>query len=141
MAVDLSSIGDRVGLASAIAGRSDDQINESLTGRSAAVVSKVAGAMKVYFRPDKAVRQKAVIQYDVNTPDGVMTFQLKVEDGKCDVEQGAPHTPLATLNVSLPNFLRLASGKLGGLHAILTGRLSVTGDVMLARRMEGWFKS
>jgi putative sterol carrier protein len=141
MPVDFSSIDDRVGLASAIAGRSDDQINESLTGRSEAVVNKVAVAMKVYFRPEKAAKQKAVIQYDVKTPDGVMTFQVKVEDGKCDVEPGAPRAPLTTLNVSLPNFLRLASGKLGGLHAIVTGRLSVSGDVMLARRMEGWFKT
>ena len=141
MAVDFSTIDDRGGLASAIAGRSDDQINESLTGRSEAVVNKVAAAMKVYFRPDKAGKQKAVIQYDVRTPDGVKTFQLKVEDGKCDVEPGAPRPALATLNVSLPNFLRLASGKLGGLHAMITGRLSVSGDVMLARRMEGWFKS
>lgn len=141
MVVDFSTIDDRGGLASAIAGRSDDQINESLTGRSEAVVNKVAAAMKVYFRPDKAGKQTAVIQYDVRTPDGLMTFQLKVEDGKCDVEPGAPRAALATLNVSLPNFLRLASGKLGGLHAMITGRLSVSGDVMLARRMEGWFKS
>jgi putative sterol carrier protein len=140
MSVDLATIEDRGALASAIAGRSDDQINESLAGRSAAVVTKVAGAMKAYFRPEKATAQRGVIQYDVKTPDGVMTFQLKVDDGKCDVEHGAPHVPLATLNVSLPNFLRLASGKLGGLHAIVTGRLSVSGDVMLARRMEGWFK-
>src|SRR5580692_9067617 len=110
MTLDFSSIDDRVGLASAIAGRNDDQINESLTGRSAAVVSKVAEGMKRYFRPEKAVKQKGVIQYDVKTPDGTMTFQLKVEDGTCDIEEGAPRPPLATLNVSLPNFLRLASG-------------------------------
>jgi len=141
MAVDFSNIDDREGLASAVAGKSDDQINASLTGRSAAVVDKVAGSMKRYFRPEKAARQRGVIQYDVRTPDGVMTFQLRVDDGTCEVERGAPRVPLATLNVSLPNFLRLASGKLGGLHAIVTGRLSVSGDVMLARRMEGWFKA
>jgi putative sterol carrier protein len=141
MAVDFSSIDDRAGLASAIAGRSDEQINESLTGRSAAVVNKVAGSMKRYFRPEKARKQNAVIQYDIKTPDGLMTFQVKVADGQCDVQEGAPHPPVATLNVSLPNFLRLASGKLGGLHAIVTGRLTVSGDVLVARRMEGWFKS
>jgi putative sterol carrier protein len=141
MALDLSTIDDRAGLASAIAGKSDDQINESLAGRSAAAVNKVAGSMKTYFRPEKAAKQNAVIQYDVKTPDGVMTFQVKVANGQCDVQEGAPQAALATLNVSLPNFLRLASGKLGGLHAIVTGRLSVSGDVLLARRMEGWFKS
>jgi putative sterol carrier protein len=141
MTLDFSNIDDRVGLASAIAGKSDDQINASLTGRSAAVVNKVAGAMKKYFRPEKAKQQNAVIQYDVKTPDGVLTFQVKVADGQCEVEEGAPRPAVATLNVSLPNFLRLASGKLGGLHAIITGRLSVSGDVLLAKRMESWFKS
>src|ERR1700685_2334964 len=110
MTLDFSNIDDRVGLASAIAGKSDDQINASLTGRSAAVVNQVAGAMKTYFRPEKAKQQNAVIQYDVKTPDGVLTFQVKVADGQCDVEEGAPRAAVATLNVSLPNFLRLASG-------------------------------
>ncbi len=78
----------------------------------------------------------------MKTPDGVLTFQVKVADGQCDVEEGAPRPAVATLNVSLPNFLRLASGKLGGLHAIVTGRLRVSGDVLLAKRMGGsWFKS
>ncbi len=140
MALDISGISDRKELARAITGKSDDDINRSLAGRSATVVSGVAEGMKKHFVPEKAAKQSAVIQYDVDTPDGLQTFQVNVAEGKCDVRPGTPLPPRVTLNVSLPNFLRLASGKLGGFQAILTGRLGVSGDVLLARKLEGWFR-
>jgi putative sterol carrier protein len=70
----------------------------------------------------------------------LLTFQVTVADGRCEVETGTPQRPTVTLNVSLPNFLRLASGKLGGLTAMMTGRLDVSGDLLLARKVQSWFQ-
>jgi len=141
MAVDIATIHDRRELAKAIAGRSDDEINASLAGRSARVIDQLAEGMKTHFAPDKAAKQNAVIQYDVRTPDGVMTFQMRVADGQCHIEHGAPMQARVKLDVALPDFLRLASGKLSALHAIMTGRLNISGDILLARRIQGWFQS
>jgi len=140
MQVDVSTVSDRGGLAKAISGKSDEEINRSLAGQSAIVVNRVAEAMKTHFMPDKAPNQRAVIQYDVKTPDGLVKFQVSVMDGRCEVDAGTPQAPTVTLNVSLPNFLRLASGKLGGLTAVMTGRLDVSGDLMLARKVQSWFQ-
>jgi putative sterol carrier protein len=140
MQVDVSAVSDRVGLADAITGKSDEEINRSLTGQSAIVVHRVAEGMKTYFMPHKAPKHRAVIQYEVKTPDGLLTFQVTVADGRCEVETGTPQRPTVTLNVSLPNFLRLASGKLGGLTAMMTGRLDVSGDLLLARKVQSWFQ-
>jgi putative sterol carrier protein len=140
MQVDIAAVNDRGGLAEAIAGKSDDEINASLTGRSALVVSRVAERMKTYFVPGKAPPQRVVIQYQVKSPDGVLPFQVTLADGQCEVREGVADRPTMTLNMSLPNFLRLASGKLGGLTAIVTGRLDVSGDVLLARKVQSWFQ-
>src|ERR1019366_3593477 len=138
MQVDIAAVNDRVGLADAIAGKSDEEINRSLTGRSALVVSRVAERMKGYFMPEKGPRQRVVIQYQVKSPDGVLPFQVTLADGQCDVQEGVAERATLTLNMTLPNFLRLASGKLGGLTAIVTGRLDVSGDVLLAPKVPSW---
>ena len=140
MAVDILAVNDRVGLAEAIAGKSDEEINRSLTGRSATVVTRVAERMKLYFQPQKAPRKRVVIQYEVKSPDGVLPFQVTLDEGRCDVHEGTGEPPTMTLNMSLPNFLRLASGKLGGLTAMMTGRLDVSGDILLARKVQSWFQ-
>jgi putative sterol carrier protein len=137
---DIFSVNDRVGLADAIAGKSDDEINRSLTGRSATVVTRVAERMKLYFQPQRAPKKRVVIQYQVKSPDGLLPFQVTLDDGRCDVQEGSAEAPTVTLNMSLPNFLRLASGKLGGLTAIMTGRLDVSGDILLARKVQSWFQ-
>ncbi|HLK37563.1 MAG TPA: SCP2 sterol-binding domain-containing protein [Polyangiaceae bacterium] len=141
MAVDIATIHDRTGLAQAIAGRSDEEINQSLTGRASAVVDRIAENMRTHFVPEKAAKQRAVIQYEVKTPDGVKTFQVNIADGKCEVQPGTALPPKVTLNMSLPDLLRLASGKMSALHAIMTGRLGVSGDIFLARKLQGWFES
>ena len=137
---DIFSVNDRVGLADAIAGKSDDEINRSLTGRSATVVTRVAERMKLYFQPQRAPKKRVVIQYQVKSPDGLLPFQVTLDDGRCDVQEGSAEPPTVTLNMSLPNFLRLASGKLGGLTAIMTGRLDVSGGILLARKVQSWFQ-
>jgi putative sterol carrier protein len=139
MQTDISSVTDREGLANAISGKSDDEINRSLTGRSALVVDRVAEGMKTAFNPQKAPARRVVIQYDVKTPDGLLTFQATVAEGRCAVESGRSQPSDVTLKVSLPNFLRLATGKLGGLAAMMTGRLEVSGDLLLARKVQSWF--
>jgi putative sterol carrier protein len=140
MPVDIFTVNDREGLAEAIDGKSDAQINESLTGRSQVVVKRVADQMMTHYQPRKGPRQRVVIQYQVKTPDGVFPFQVILADGRCDVVEGVGDRPTITLRATLPNFLRLASGKLGGLTAIMTGRVDVSGDVLLARKVQGWFQ-
>ena len=138
--VDISAISDRGALANTIAGRSDDEINDSVVGRCTEVVRQVSQGMKNYFVPSKGPKQDTVVQYEVRTPDGVMTFQMRVADGQCDIQDGAALQPRVTLNISLPDFLRLVAGKLKGLQAFMTGRLRVSGDIWLAQKIEGWFR-
>jgi putative sterol carrier protein len=127
-------------LGKAIDGKSDAEINDGLAGKYEQTCQQVFDGMKDAFLPEKAAGQSAVIQYDVTAPDGVHKFQISVAGGKCDVSKGTGGTPRVTLALSFPDFLRLVSGKLNGMQAFFAGKLKLSGDMMFAQTMQGWFK-
>jgi len=93
--------------------------------------------MAAACNPTKANRD-AVIQWDVETPEGVETYTVLCGD-TCTVEHAKGESPTMTLGLSLVDFLRLILGQLDGMQAFMTGKLKITGDVMLAQAMQSWF--
>jgi putative sterol carrier protein len=65
---------------------------------------------------------------------------LKVDNGTCSIEKGAPDEPRVTLAINLPNFVRLVTGELDGMKAFTSGQLKITGDIMFSRNLALWFK-
>jgi putative sterol carrier protein len=124
-----------------IEGRSDDEIN---AGLKATGVEKALGeifqGMADAFLPEKAGSQSAVIQYDITSPEGKHSYQLKVANGKCQLTKGAPESARVTLGLSTPDFLRLITGKLDGQTAFFQGKLKLSGDMMFAQTMQSFFK-
>lgn len=124
-----------------IEGKSDDEINAGLKeGGVDTALDKVFEGMVEAFLPAKAGGQSAVIQYDVNTPDGKKSYQLKVADGKAQSLKGSPESARVTLTLNAPDFLRLVTGKLNGQTAFFQGKLKLSGDMMFAQTMQSWFK-
>lgn len=138
--MDISKIASQSDLKNAILGQSDEDINRTLGADGVAIVMRVAETMKDHFLADKAKGQKAVIQYDVKAPDGVHSFHLQVGDDRCEVAAGKADAPRVTLKALLPDFLRIVTGDLPGMQAFFTGKVQVSGDVMFAQIMEGWFR-
>lgn len=123
-----------------VKGRSDEEIAQGVQSQGVdAVLDQVFEGMKDAFDPSRAAGQSAVMQYDVDAPDGVKTYQVVVDDGACAIEKGGQKDPRVTLQINLPNFLRLVSGELNGMQAFMSGQLKVTGDVMFAQTMQNWF--
>jgi putative sterol carrier protein len=128
-------------LAALIEGKSDDDIDAGLKASGAEqALDKVFEGMVEAFLPEKAGGQSAVIQYDVTSPEGTHSYQLKIADGKCSFVKGAPESARVTLALAAPNFLRLVTGKLNGQTAFFQGKLKLAGDMMFAQTMQGWFK-
>ena len=128
-------------LAALIEGRSDEEINAGLkSGGVDTALDRVFAGMVEAFLPDKAGGQSAVIQYDVTTPEGPRSYQLKVADGKCELLKGSPESARVTLALSGPDFLRLVTGKLNGQTAFFQGKLKLSGDMMFAQTMQSWFR-
>jgi putative sterol carrier protein len=123
-------------------GRSDDEINLGLKASgSEAALDKVFEGMVEAFLPEKAGGQSAVIQYDVNAPEGKLSYQLKVASGKVTLSKGTPESARVTLALAAPDFLRLVTGKLNGQTAFFQGKLKLSGDMMFAQTMQSWFKT
>src|SRR5262245_20714961 len=124
-----------------IDGRSDDEIIGGVQQRGVEnVLDQVFAGMVDAFLPEKAGKQHAVIQYEILIAGSTHTYQLAIADGKCVMAKGAPDKARTTLIADVPDFLRLITGKLGGMMAFVTGRLKLRGDMMFAQTMQGWFR-
>jgi putative sterol carrier protein len=128
-------------LAASIEGRSDEEIVKGCEAQGIDnVLGQVFAGMGQAFLPEKAGAQSAVIQYDVTAAGRTHTYQLKCAAGKCEVVKGGGEPARVTLTLSLPDFLRLVSGKLNGMQAFMAGKLKLGGDMMFAQVMQGWFR-
>lgn len=137
---DLGNISSPQELRNAIKGRSDAEIVEGVKAQGIDnVLDLVFAGMKTAFLAAKAGGQSAVIQYDLDTPDGKKSYQIIVKDGECNIVKDGTEKARVTLILNLSNFLKLITNNLNGMQAFMTGALKVTGDVMFAQTMQGWF--
>ena len=136
----MADIGSRDELAALIEGKSDDEINAGVAERGTEkVLSQIFEYMAGRFQPERAGNQSAVIGWDVTSPEGTHSYQLKVADGTCTVVQGNAEPARVTLGMALPDFLRFLTGQLDGMQAFMTGKLKLSGDMMFAQSMQAWF--
>ncbi len=127
-------------LAEAVQSLGDDDLLEVLAAQAGgykASLDQAFEGMAAAYNPAKATRE-AVFQWDVATPEGVETYTVRCGD-TCTVQHGKAESPTVTLGLSLPDFLRLILGQLDGMQAFMSGKLKLTGDVMLAQVMQSWF--
>jgi len=130
----------RAELAALIEGRSDEEITRGVEERGVeSVLDGVFQGMADAFLPDKAAGQSAIVQYDVTVAGQPHTYQLKIGGGRCEIVKGRADTPRVTLTLALPDFLRVVAGKLPPVQAFMTGKLKLSGDMMIATAMQGWF--
>jgi len=139
---DISDSNNPEALAQLLEGRSDEEINEFVNAAGVdTVLAQVFDAMTERLDPQKAAGQTAVVQWDVNAPDGVHSYQFKVENGAGSWAQGTPDTPRVTLTFSLADFLRFVAGQLDGMQAFMGGKLRLAGDMMFATTLQTWFNT
>ena len=123
-----------------IEGRSDDEINEAVGEMGTdQVLDQIFNEMQNRFQADKAAGQSAIVQWDITAPDSTRTYQLKIENGSCEVNKGGSEDSRVTLGLSLADFMRFVSGKLDGMQAFMSGKLKLSGDMMFAQTMQAWF--
>lgn len=81
------------------------------------------------------------VQMDADAPDAVIQYDLpepiyhQVQAGEVFAVEGHAEAPDVTVKVSEENLLRLFRGELNPMTAMMTGRLKVKGNVMLAQRL------
>jgi putative sterol carrier protein len=128
-------------LAAVVGDKSDDELTQLIKDMSGdeGIIETIFKNMPARFLADKAAGKSAVVQYDINLPDGTDSWQVVIADGACTTAKGTDKEASVTLISSGPDFLRLIAGKLNGVQAFMSGKLKLKGDMMLAQSMQAWF--
>jgi putative sterol carrier protein len=92
------------------------------------------------FIPEKAAGVDASIQLKL-TGAQAGDWYVTIKDGKCTTGEGAVATPKLTVSVDGDDFMKIFSGKMDGMQAFMQGKLRLTGDMSLAMKMLGLFKT
>ncbi len=103
-----------------------------------ATVKGIVDAMPTRFNPDAASGVDAVFQFDISG-DEVGQYYLVVKDQKCQISEGTHASPNVTFSMASGDFIDMMTGKISGQAAFFSGKLRVSGDLMLAQRLGSLF--
>jgi putative sterol carrier protein len=88
------------------------------------------------FVAEAAKTIQAVFQFELA---GAGTYHVIVDHGTMNVVEGAHASPTATIKMSGDDYVKMVNGKLNGAMLFMKGQMKVTGNVLLAQKMQGIF--
>jgi putative sterol carrier protein len=138
---DLSNA-DPSQLAGLVSTLSDKELDEVMRSElRVQVLDEVFRRMGEHFRPEKANGQNVTVRFVITgNPNGESdTWQALVRDGVCTTTKDLSENPRTTITVGAVPFLRLVTGAAGGVELFMKGKLKVSGDLMFAAQVAGWF--
>jgi putative sterol carrier protein len=80
----------------------------------------------------------AVFQFELSG-DGGATFHVTVDDGTMKVAEGQAEAPSTTIKMKSDDYVKMVNGQLSGTMAFMKGALKVSGNMMLAQKMQTIF--
>jgi len=96
--------------------------------------------MASLFNATKAKSGKGVFQHEITSSDGTKRpYYLQVRDGACTSGRGSLDGAEVTLGMKLVDMLHIATGKLSGHKAFLTGRVKIRGNPFFGMKLGEWF--
>lgn len=101
-------------------------------------VAETFEAMKSIFNPAAAKGVNKTFQWDI-TGEQAGKWAVKIADQSCEVIPGGVERPDMTLMLSDLDWLAIAEGKLDPMKAFMSGKVKVSGDMMLAMKMNQIF--
>lgn len=78
---------------------------------------------------------QAIFQFDISGPHGGV-WHVVVNDGAMEVCEGKHPKPSATVTATDDDYVQIANGDINGLRAVMTRRMKVAGNLVMARKMQ-----
>lgn len=94
--------------------------------------------MLTLFNSTAAGNLKKTFQWNI-TGEEAGKYALQIADGKCELISGGVEKPDIAFTVSDKDWLAIAEGKLDAMNAFATGKLKLSGDMMLAMKVQQLF--
>jgi putative sterol carrier protein len=101
-------------------------------------VAESFAAMQAIFNPAAAAGLNKTFQWNISGEQAGV-WALKIANQTCEVIPGGVEKPDITFLTSDTDWLSIAEGKLDPMSAFASGKLKVTGDLMLAMRVPQLF--
>ena len=83
------------------------------------------------------VGKNATVQNVIVTADGEKRYWLKIADGAVDLKAGDAEQPDATIEQEYETAAALARSELNPVGAFMSGKLKITGSMMLLMQLQG----
>lgn len=87
------------------------------------------------FVKEAAKGVEAVFQFEISG-DGGGTWHVAVKDGEMTVGTGPHAKPSAVVTASADDYVKIANGDMNGLRAVMTRRMRISGNLVMARKMQ-----
>lgn len=105
-----------------------------------AVLDRVFGEMCERFRADRASGVDATIQWELEVRGERHPWVLRIGSGECRTQPGRAEDPTVTFRTRLGTFARLITGQANPVRLVVTRRLKVSGNLLLASRVPTFFE-
>jgi putative sterol carrier protein len=102
-------------------------------------VREVFDKVSQAFNADAAKGLDAVFQFDI-TGEGGGIWNVAVKGGACQVKEGKAPSPTVTLTMSGDTWLGMVNKQINGMQAFMSGKLKLSGDMLLAQRIPDLFR-
>jgi putative sterol carrier protein len=120
---------------------SDEQLESGFRENREVLLEEIFRRMPEQFDPERGAGVDTVIEWQITRPDGEPDrWQLAIRDGACTGTRDGTAEPDVSLRVGPVDFVKLITGVEAGPKMFVFGRLRIRGNVMLAARMQGWFR-
>lgn len=80
----------------------------------------------------------AIYQFEIGG-DGGGTWHVIVNDGAMEVHSGAHASPSSTVTSKAKDYVKIANGDMNGLRAVMTRKMRIAGNIVMARKMQNMF--
>jgi putative sterol carrier protein len=101
-------------------------------------IAELFEQMPSVFNPAAAEGMNKTFQWNI-TGDEAGVWAFKINNGQGEVIPGGVEKPDVTFTISDKDWLAITEGKLDGMNAFMTGKLKVSGDMMLAMKLQNLF--
>jgi putative sterol carrier protein len=90
------------------------------------------------FVKDAAKGVDAIYQFEL-TGDGGGTWHVIVKDGQMEVGEGEHPDASSTVTADAGDYVKIANNEMNGLRAVMTRKMRIGGNLVLARKMQAMF--
>lgn len=135
--VDAMTAGEFVAL---VKSSSDAEIRASFEqAGTAKALDRIFSMMSDYYRPERAAGVEAAVQWKIKAGGEIHDYVIRLTSTACKAERGTVDRPTTTVSTDVARFARIVAGQANAVKLLMTRKLKASGDVMFARRIDGFF--